>query len=114
MSRACLLFAMTVIAASVACAAQAQTRYESADSGTDRPQPMLTWPGKPAAAPRADDRYAPPQPLAPTSFYHQPVQQPSAPTSLYDQPPRWRSADAAPAAPAPQPPPASATGPTAP
>jgi len=112
MRRAFLFLAMTVIAASAGSIAQAQTRYGSADSGTDQPQPMLSWPGKPAATPSADDRYALQQPLAPTSFYHQPAQQPSAPTSLYDQPPpRWRSADSAPVAPLPQAPPANPQAP---
>ena len=95
MRRACLLFAMTIIATSVASIAQAQTRYGSQpayDSDQPAPLPMLTWPGKPAAPPaqRADDRY-----VAPTQ---------PAPTSLYDsQPPRWRSPDAGPP-PAPAPP----------
>jgi hypothetical protein len=91
MRRACLLFTVTVIAASAACIAQAQTRYGSSpnyDSTQPAPQPLLTWPGKPAATPvqRADDRYAPPQRVAPTSLYDSP-------------PPRWRPADSAPAQP---------------
>jgi hypothetical protein len=92
---------MTVIATSVACIAQAQTRYGAPpayDSAQPAPQPMLTWPGKPAATPvqKADDRYASPQRVAPTSLYDSP-------------PPRWRPADAA----SPQPP-ASAPTPTNP
>jgi len=101
MRRASLFFAMTVIAVSAAWVAQAQTRYGSSpadNAGQPSPQPLLTWPGKPAAAPalRADDRYAPPPRATPTSLYEPP-------------PPRWRSADTAapPQPPAPAPAPAS-------
>ena len=99
MRRASFLFAMTVIAMTLAAEARAGDRYgPPLATSSDAPEPLqtLTWPGKTAA---------PPAPIPPrAAAAPSPAPQPT-PTSLYDPPPppRWRAAETAPAAPPPAP-----------
>lgn len=102
MRRAPILFAMTVIAVTLAVEARAEDRYgpplaAGANANTPEPVQTLTWPGKTAAV-------APAPPQRPDAARAAP--QPARPASLYDPPPpRWRAAETAstPAAPAPAP-----------
>lgn len=92
MRRASILFAMMVIAVTLAAQARAEDRYGAPlAGGGDAPEPLqtLTWPGKAAGvsatalSTRRDPAYVAPPPAPPRSLYDPP-------------PPRWRAAEAAP------------------